>query len=300
MPGNFYTFLIIPKKKKSVKKIHFSGSILKYIAVFATAFVFLSAYLLYDYLHIKVDEFELLQLKQETKQQQANLDALLVKVNDFSRKMEELRIFDKKIRTMANVTDEQGKGKMQTGMGGSIDVSQSDYAVSDQEAIVDHIQNKIKQLTQEAFIQEKSFNELFYLLREKKYLLASTPSAWPVEGYVSSDFGYRISPFGKGREFHGGLDIAADRGEEVLAPADGVVAEVFHRTDIGNTVKVEHGHGFCTFYGHLDKIIVVPGHPVKRGSVIGYVGSSGRSTGPHLHYTVLFNGLAVDPRKYLN
>ena len=137
-------------------------------------------------------------------------------------------------------------------------------------------------------------------IKEKKSLLAVTPSIWPVVGWVTSEFGRRPDPFGKGQEFHKGLDIATKIGRPVQAPADGVVTEVAYHEDVGNMIQIDHGHGVSTFYGHLSKSLVRMGAPVKRGDRIGYVGNSGRSTGSHLHYAVLLNGVPVNPRKYVN
>ena len=119
-------------------------------------------------------------------------------------------------------------------------------------------------------------------------------------GWVTSEFGWRTSPFGNEREFHKGIDIATGYGRAIQAPADGVVAEVSYQQDVGQMIRIDHGHGVSTFYGHLSKAIVRPGATVRRGDRIGYVGNSGRSTGSHLHYAVLLKGVPVNPRKYLN
>lgn len=116
----------------------------------------------------------------------------------------------------------------------------------------------------------------------------------------SSKFGRRISPFGGEREFHKGLDIATEYGRAVQAPADGVVAEVTYDNDVGRMILIDHGHGLSTSYAHLSQAAVRPGAPVRKGDRIGYVGNTGRSTGSHLHYSVMLNGVAINPRKYLN
>jgi murein DD-endopeptidase MepM/ murein hydrolase activator NlpD len=129
---------------------------------------------------------------------------------------------------------------------------------------------------------------------------ARVPSIWPVEGESTDSFGYRGNPFGGGgSEFHPGQDIAAPHGTPVLAPADGRVVEAGWKNGYGQTVVIDHGNGLTTRYGHLSKIEVVEGQELKRGEGLGLVGSTGRSTGPHLHYEVRLGDLPVSPRHYL-
>lgn len=135
---------------------------------------------------------------------------------------------------------------------------------------------------------------------EKRQALASaTPSIWPIAGWLSSSFGNRRDPFTGGRDFHPGLDIAADHGEAVIAPADGEVAAASYHGDYGNLVVIDHGFGITTRYAHLSRYAVRPGQTVERGQTIGYVGSTGRSTNSHLHYEVLVNGQLTDPLRLL-
>ena len=157
----------------------------------------------------------------------------------------------------------------------------------------------IEKLNEDAKDREKSFNELMVFLHEQKSILASTPSLWPVQGWVTSEFGIRQSPFRSGVEFHKGLDISTRFGKEIIAPADGFVVSTGFDSQDGKFIKIEHGHGFSTAYLHLSKIVVKQGARVKRGDIIGNVGDTGRSTGSHLHYSVLVNNVQVNPRKYL-
>jgi murein DD-endopeptidase MepM/ murein hydrolase activator NlpD len=129
---------------------------------------------------------------------------------------------------------------------------------------------------------------------------ARIPSIWPVEGETTDRFGVRGNPFGGGStEFHPGQDISAPRGTPVVAPADGTVAQAGWQNGYGNTVVLDHGNGLTTRYGHLSKIEVSANQELKRGDLLGEVGSTGRSTGPHLHYEVRLNDEAVNPRAYM-
>jgi murein DD-endopeptidase MepM/ murein hydrolase activator NlpD len=136
-------------------------------------------------------------------------------------------------------------------------------------------------------------------VERRQALAAATPSIWPVVGWLSSPFGSRRDPFTGGADFHPGLDISADYGVPVHAPADGVVTSAGASGNYGNLVVVDHGYGITTRYGHLSRFGVSPGVHVHRGDVIGYVGSTGRSTNAHLHYEILLNGQLTNPLKLL-
>jgi Peptidase family M23 len=127
----------------------------------------------------------------------------------------------------------------------------------------------------------------------------SSPSLWPVEGQITASFGERIDPFNGEGAFHSGVDIGAMYGQPVIAPADAVVEFADFMGGYGRAIILDHGHGISTRYGHLKAFAVFPGQHVHRGDTIGFVGDSGRSTGPHLHYEVRINDIPVNPRKYL-
>lgn len=136
-------------------------------------------------------------------------------------------------------------------------------------------------------------------VEKRQALAAATPSIWPIAGWLSSSFGNRRDPFTGGRDFHPGLDIAADHGEAVIAPAEGEVVSATFSGNYGNLIVIDHGFGITTRYAHLSRYAVRPGQSVQRGQVIGYVGSTGRSTSPHLHYEVLVNGQLTNPLRLL-
>jgi len=129
--------------------------------------------------------------------------------------------------------------------------------------------------------------------------LADAPSLWPVEGRVASSFGQREDPINGEGAFHSGIDIDAPNGTPVRATGDGEVSGASMGAGYGREVVLDHGHDLRTVYGHLSAIAVIPGQHVTRGQVIGYVGQSGRATGPHLHYEVRVRNVPVNPHKYL-
>ncbi len=127
----------------------------------------------------------------------------------------------------------------------------------------------------------------------------SAPNLWPVEGQITASFGERIDPFNGEGAFHSGVDISSLVGSPVIAPADGAVTFADFLGGYGRAIMIDHGHGITTRYGHLSSFAVTAGQYIHRGDTIGYVGSSGRSTGPHLHYEVRINETPVNPYKYL-
>lgn len=148
--------------------------------------------------------------------------------------------------------------------------------------------------------QDKSYNEIAGFIRNKEILLASTPAIQPVSNKdlnrVASGFGYRVDPVYKTVKFHAGLDFAAPQGTPIYATANGTVKVAGNLGNgYGNHVVINHGYGYETLYGHMFRINVRSGRRVKRGEILGYVGSTGKSTGPHLHYEVHKNGRPIDP-----
>lgn len=148
--------------------------------------------------------------------------------------------------------------------------------------------------------QERSYKEIEMMIRDKEKLLACTPAIQPINNKdlnrLSSGFGYRIDPLYKTTKFHSGLDFAATTGTPIYATADGVIVTAGNQGNgYGNHVVIDHGYSYRTLYGHMNSVKTVVGKTVKRGEVIGYVGSTGKSTGPHLHYEVIKNNKQLDP-----
>lgn len=159
---------------------------------------------------------------------------------------------------------------------------------------------RVDVLSKELVVQSKSLDEIMKLAKEKNKLLSAIPAIQPVRNEnlraVASGFGYRSDPFTKVRKFHAGMDFSAKTGTQIYATGDGVVERADNTASgYGNHIVIRHGYGYQTLYGHLSKYKVRAGQHVKRGDVIGYVGSTGRSEAPHLHYEVHKNGEVVNP-----
>lgn len=162
---------------------------------------------------------------------------------------------------------------------------------------------KVDRLAKEMYIQSKSFDEVVKMAKGKEQLLASIPAIMPLSNkdlrHAPSGFGWRTHPIYKTPEFHPGMDFAAPQGTELYATGDGVVTAADNKSQgYGNRVVIDHGYGYETLYGHMLKVAVKEGQKVKRGELIGYVGSTGLSTAPHCHYEVHKNGELMNPLNY--
>lgn len=159
---------------------------------------------------------------------------------------------------------------------------------------------KLDQFSRELYVQSKSFDDVYKLAKSKERMLASIPGIQPVSNKdlkrIASGFGYRIHPIYKTLRMHEGMDFTAPVGTPIYATGDGKVERLKDEmSGYGNVIMINHGYGYETLYAHMSSIIVKPGQSVKRGEIIGYVGNTGRSTGPHLHYEVRKNGKPINP-----
>ena len=204
----------------------------------------------------------------------------------------------KALKSDAETQNSSSVETSQSALASQTSLSTGSDGLTEQEVIAS-IKDGIGWLSKEATIQEQSLQELSLAAEQKSSRWAATPSIWPVKGWVTSGFGPRVSPFTEKPAWHDGLDIGAAANAPVQAPAQGRVTAVGFDPKLGTVVKVDHGFGIETLYGHLAKALVKEGQRVKRGEVVGLVGSSGLATGPHLHYMVKVHGQALDPVKYI-
>jgi len=168
------------------------------------------------------------------------------------------------------------------------------------DAIVDDFNQALDKLSSDLDQKSEQLDVLSSMFIDKQLEADLDPVGWPLKGgYVSSRFGKRVDPFTKRVTFHSGVDIASPKGTAFTAMADGVVTWSGKRAGYGNMVEIDHGDGRSTRYGHASALLVAKGDYVKKGQKIGLVGSTGRSTGPHLHFEVLMNGKQINPKQYL-
>ena len=200
---------------------------------------------------------------------------------------------DKAAGLLSNDNKQSAEGMHEHPSSASIELTGNDL-----EAVVS-VKEGLEWLSKEATTQERILKELAQAAEQRSTRWAATPSIWPVKGWVTSGFGPRISPFTEKPAWHDGLDIGAAPNAPVQAPAQGRVTATGFDPKLGNIVRLDHGFGIETLYGHLAKALVKEGQRVSRGEIVGLVGSTGLATGPHLHYMVKVNGQALDPNKYI-
>lgn len=186
---------------------------------------------------------------------------------------------------------------------GNIEAYKEVLQKNDPEPLILQTFDKMERLKKRAYIQSKSFDEIDKLAKQKNELLASIPAIQPLSNpaltMLVSGFGYRIHPIYKVKMFHAGVDFHAPRGTPIYATGDGVIKTVaVNAGGYGKEIEVDHGFGYVTKYAHLDRFAAKEGQRVKRGELIGYTGSTGAATAPHLHYEVIHNGEKVNPVHY--
>jgi len=303
---DFVTIVVFPGSTGSPKKIQLSKRLVKgvlfSVLVFTLGLLGSTFFLSQQYLKYLESESELAALRRESKIQKIQIEKFGHQVRNFETEMARLERFEKKLRIITSQENSSPDADKNWGVGGPYGLSSASFTTSlerETQSMLDRISGNLGMLTNQAKLQLVSFQELDEFLKTQKSLLQATPSIWPTRGWVTSGFGYRKSPFTGLPEKHEGLDIAARKGAKILAAADGVVIMAGREYGYGNMIEIDHGYGLVSRYGHNSKHLVKPGDRVRRGQTIALVGNTGRSTGPHLHYEVLLNGVPVDPRNYI-
>ena len=269
-------------------------------AVGAIAILFFAAtHFLYDYRENLSKIRDLQDLRQRVSEQNLTLYNLYSKFEGLNTEVERLRALDARVRTLAHINQSlapgTGKAGRQAGIGGTETLEAAASARLDR-----LLDLRFEQLKKDVLEDAKDLESLREELDTRRIVLESIPAVWPVRGILSSGFGVRISPFTDTPVFHHGLDIIARPGAPVRAAAAGKVVRSAYETLFGNVVVLEHGSGYRSLYAHLAERNAVAGDIVQKGDPIGTVGDTGRTTGPHLHFEVHVNGLAVNPTRLLD
>jgi murein DD-endopeptidase MepM/ murein hydrolase activator NlpD len=240
-------------------------------------------------------------IKRENQRLLSQYNLMQKDLNTVDKVLEDLQQRDDNIYRVIFETDPIPSTVRQAGFGGANKYAHLESM--DNKELVIGTARKLDILAKEAYIQSKSYDEVLKLALQKEKMLASIPSIMPVSNRdlkkTASGWGFRIHPIYKIRKFHYGMDFTAATGTDVFVTGDGTVREVTtEHSGFGKMILVDHGFGYSTVYGHLSQFNVKPGQKVKRGELIGFVGSTGTSTHPHLHYEVHKNGEAVNPQFY--
>jgi murein DD-endopeptidase MepM/ murein hydrolase activator NlpD len=325
------TLIVVPDGQSRVRRVQVPRALLRWgvpgVVVAALVFGALAA----DWARLRLAGHDVAAMRAKTGHDQQTLAHLAQELRTLEEKLGRLVEFERKVRVIADLpaalpeTDapsQLGASRPQGGGQGGAEEPEEAAAGEGAEvsapappapadppaahrglglddAAVRRIQDKADRLAARIEVHGGAFEQLIAKLGEVRDRLASTPSIWPTDGWVTSGFGWRISPFTGRRQFHSGLDISADVGTDIVAAARGRVVFAGTKGALGRTVMVDHGFGLRTLYGHASVVHVHVGDLVERGQRLAAVGSSGRSTGPHLHYGVSLQGRNVDPTNYV-
>jgi murein DD-endopeptidase MepM/ murein hydrolase activator NlpD len=270
-----YTLIFVRDQHARPVQIAVPKVRVKQAAITAAAVVLFGAVLAWDYWQLRADNAELADLRIEAFEQREEIAAFRGRLVEVDQQIEKVAELERKVRIIANLPGTAGVG----GEG---------VAELAPEGLANGASNRAD-----------SLDVLLEQLADKRQRLISMPSIWPAKGWLTSRYGARVSPFTGKRQVHAGIDIAAASGTSIYAPARGRVTFSGRKGPLGNTVVLDHGFGVKTVYGHTKEIHVSTGETVERGQEIAAIGSTGRSTGPHLHYVVEVDGKTTDPLNYI-
>ena len=280
---------IEPKKGKKIGFI-----LLSIIGTFLSGFLLLLVYLNLPYIETPKEK----ELKRELSNMELQFELLNKKMEHAQIVLDEIAQRDNNLYRVYFEANPIPEEQRKAGFGG---VNRyKDLEGFDNSKLIISTSKKLDVLTKQIVIQSKSLEEIAQLAADKEKLLAAIPAIQPVRNEdltrVASGFGYRKDPFTKARKFHWGMDFTAPRGTPVFASGDGIVVRADNAaTGYGNHIRIDHGFGYISLYAHLYKYNVKMGQKVKRGDLIGFVGSTGRSEAPHLHYEIFKDGERINP-----
>ena len=311
-----YTFVVIPDSKNSSKKYCVPYVMVKTLIICSFAMVTLFGYCITDYLRLRALRgnygqilLENRNLKGEARILMSNLEDVkgsLKKVKEYTTKLSEItNLQTQSLSKHTGIGEIKKSGDVPSGrnMIGTADNHTSGHGVPmgiDFESLVFRpVFQRLNAIGMSANTSAFDLQKLISSLSQQKTLLASVPSLAPVDGWVTSGFGQRMSPFTGESMYHKGIDVAAPIGTPIYAPADGVVVFSGRKEGFGNFVMIAHGYGIVTGYGHNAQNLVTSGQAIRRGEQVATIGQTGRTTGPHLHYEIWVNGRVVDPKRFI-
>lgn len=293
-----YQIVIFKDRTGSAGHLRFSGWLGLLFILLLLGLAGTAVYLWSFYPRTLTLEHQLKEAERTVQNQNAQIVAMASKLQALQEDVRRVQQFDAKLRVMMNVDREPAEtsGYAETEQFGGV---QNFVPLHRQDLLAKRMHTLAEQLSLDLSMEEVRQQEIILALRENREFMVITPSIWPTEGHLSSGFGYRLSPFTGKAILHAGLDIANRVGTAVIAPARGVVTFSGWQGAYGNCITVNHGNAITTRYAHLQRSVVKEGQVVNRGELIGYLGNTGRSTGPHLHYEVRVGGVPVNPMRYI-
>jgi len=296
------TFVVIPPRTSRVLRLKVPKTLLAALVVGLVVFGVVGGVAIYRTASLTAELQDYRELRDEYLRQQVAIKKVSNKVASFKEEIGRLRELDYKLRLITDLEVERPRSSIY-GVGGFLEGSGESGLSKDadlsQMDLLTLLNKDLARLEKLARHQEESFNNLKAHLADQKDLIERTPFRWPVRGFISSPFGPRGDPFTGQQRMHSAIDIVAPKSTVVRAPADGIVTFAGVDPSLGNMLVLDHGYGVITRYGHNDTILVREGQRVKRGDPVSTVGSSGRSTGPHLHYEIRVNDVAINSLKMI-
>jgi murein DD-endopeptidase MepM/ murein hydrolase activator NlpD len=282
-----YTILILPHARSRFRKLHVSRGFIVAAAIGAGALALAGLILPHQVFRAASQAAEIEDLRdrnEKLEQATRQFEESVAELN------ERLGLYEARAMVIAEELGIDELPVAEPAAGGASDaVTGSEGAFSEE---FDALRGRAVRL-------DRSFDQIDGAWEERVRMLASTPNMMPIRGWFSHGYGWRKDPFTGKRAFHRGIDIVAPSGTPIKAPADGVITAAGRDGGYGKKIDISHGYGYVTRYGHLSELLSKPGQRVRRGEVIGRVGSTGRSTSPHLHYEIFRDGKRVNPWKYL-
>jgi murein DD-endopeptidase MepM/ murein hydrolase activator NlpD len=296
-----YTVIVVPERHAEPKRFTFRTKWLYQFASLVLVLGLIAGAMSVHYFLVLAEARETPALREQNVKLKNDLVAIQEQMAHVQSTLDRVDRFDQKLRGMTQLSDPQrnlAMGPVAAPSNGGV-VQDNQFVKSPHNDSAQTILQKLDKVSAEATRQEQSLTELQAYFQDQKSLLASVPSVWPVNGWVTSDFGSRLDPYTSERVMHAGIDIAGPHGKEIISPSEGTVVFAGLEGGYGNVLVIDHGYGVKTRYGHLASMVVKPGDRVKRGQPVGTLGNTGRSTGPHLHYEVRVNGIAQNPHKFV-
>ncbi|HXH92815.1 MAG TPA: M23 family metallopeptidase [Thermoanaerobaculia bacterium] len=287
MDQRYSTIIFVPHARAKFRKLKVSHRLLFSVVSVLTSSLCLSTFFSVQYFTSLSQTHELSKLRHENKDLQTANEQFSKSVESLRGQLRTVEDRTRKLAIYAGISslDDTAQG----GVGGLRPTELGDNPYRDD---VDKMAFRSRRLEGDLSVLEQK-------LVAQSQLLASTPSIAPVRGILTDGFGGRSDPFTGEAGTHNAIDISSAVGQPVRAPADGIVVKAEWANGYGNVIYISHGYGYSTRYGHLSAYAAKPGQHVKRGDIIAYVGSTGRSTGPHLHYEVRLNNNPVNPLEYI-
>ncbi len=300
MSNKFFSLVIVPDNCSEVKHHSFTGDLLAYgFLLLAAVFLFCAFFIigfhikLYQEQDFKTALDRMTSYKEQIAQSQQTLETL-------SEKLASLQDNDVAYRKYASM-DIPDSLMYLAGIGGHVLVDENRFAgldVNIRRGVSQTLVETVSLLSR-VEVQEQSLNQIDEQIQKNNDEFNSTPSILPTHSVrITDGYGLRIHPITGARQFHDAVDIAGNPGQRIYATADGTVIQANYAGLLGNCIVIKHQYGYETLYGHLQKILVSVGQEVKKGEIIGLLGSTGRVTGPHVHYSVTLFGKSVNPLKY--